>query len=251
MMFPRGVLGLLLMVLVGCGSGDSGGECDVPRTPTPFDHAAAGTISGTVTFAGTAPVMAPLTMSGECTARHKEPVLTGDALVHGGRVENAFVYLKEGLGNRVFAVPAEPVVIDQSGCLYQPRVAGAQTCQPITFRNSDGVLHNVHGTPTVSSQWNFSMAVQGSTRTVRIPKPEVAVEVRCDVHPWMRAYVGVVAHPYFAVTGADGRFTLRDVPPGEYVVATWHERFGTREAQVTLGVKDTKDVALTYAGTAP
>jgi hypothetical protein len=247
MIFLHGVLGLLLAVLVGCGGGSGGGECDAPRTPTPLDRSSTGTITGTVTFSGAPPPPAPVRMNGECAALHKEPVLTADALVHDGRLENAFVYLKDGLGDRVFAAPAEAVLIDQVGCLYQPHVIGAQTCQPVTFRNGDGVLHNVHGTPTVSSQWNFSMAVQGSTRTLRIPKPEVAVEVRCDVHPWMRSYVGVVAHPYFAVTGADGRFTLRDVPPGEYVVASWHERFGAREARVTLGAKDSKDVSFAYA----
>jgi plastocyanin len=246
-MFLQSVLGFSLFVLVGCGGGDGGGECDGPRTPTPLDHATTGMIAGTVSFTGTPPPMAPIRMSGECAAQHKEPVFAGDALVHDGKVENVFVYLKDGLGDRVFAVPAEPVVIDQSGCLYRPHAAGAQTCQPITFRNSDGFLHNVHGMPTVSSQWNFSMAVQGSTRSVRLPKPEVAVEVRCDVHPWMRAYVGVVAHPYFAVTGADGRFTLGDVPPGEYVIASWHEQFGTREARVTLAARDAKDVSFAYA----
>lgn len=246
MLFRKRALGLALLVLVGCGGGD-GGECDRPPTPTPLDRSTTGTITGTVTLSGAVPSMAPVRMSGECATLHKEPVVAGDALVHDGKVENAFVYVKDGLGDRVFAAPTEPVVVDQTGCLYRPHVAGAQTCQPLTFRNSDGFLHNVHGTPTVSSQWNFSMAMQGSTRSVRLPKPDVPVEVRCDVHPWMRAYVGVVAHPYFAVTGADGRFTLRDVPPGEYVIASWHERFGTHEAHVTLGAKDTKDVAIAYA----
>ncbi len=246
MMSRQGVRGVLLVVLAGCGGG-GGGECDAPRTPTPLDRSSAGAITGRVTFTGTPPLMAPLKMSGECAAQHQGLILAGDALVRDGRVENAFVYVKDGLGDRIFAVPEEPVVIDQVGCLYRPHVGGAQTCQPITFRNSDGLLHNVHGTPTVSSQWNFSMAVQGSTRTVRIPRPEVAVEMRCDVHPWMRAYVGVLGHPYFAVTGADGRFALRDVPPGDYVVASWHERFGTREERVTLGAKDAKDLAFAYS----
>ena len=125
----------------------------------------------------------------------------GDVLVKDGRVENAFVYVKDGLGDRVFAAPAEPVTIDQRGCLYHPRVTGAVTCQEIVFLNSDPLLHNVHGTPHDSRAWNFSMGVQGSRRSIRVDKPEVAVEVRCDVHPWMRAYIGVVDHPYFAVTG--------------------------------------------------
>jgi plastocyanin len=246
MMRLHGWFAILLVALAGCGGG-GGSECDAPRTPTPLDRASTGTITGTVTLVGTPPAMASLRMTAECAAQHEGPVAAGDVLVHDGRVENAYVYVKDGLGERVFAVPAEPVVIDQVGCVYRPHVAAAQTCQPITFKNSDTFLHNVHGTPTVSSQWNFSMGVQGSTRTVRIPKPEVPVEVRCDVHPWMRAYVAVSAHPYFAVTGADGRFVLRDVPAGNYLVASWHERFGTRETRLTLGAHDSKDVAFAYA----
>jgi hypothetical protein len=246
---PRALLGLALCLLAACGRDES--ACTTPRTVTPLDPATTGTITGTVTFAGTPPTMKPVAIGGDpiCAARHQGPALADDALVHDGRVENAFVYVKDGLGARTFAVPEAPVTIDQVGCFYQPHVAGAQTCQPIEFVNGDPTLHNVHGTPAGSAPWNFSMAVQGSKRRVRIDHPEVMIPVTCDVHPWMRAYVGVLPHPYFAVTGADGRFSLRAVPAGEYVVASWHERFGTREARVTLGAGETKDVAFAYAGT--
>lgn len=241
-------LGLLLLALAAAGCGGQS-ACDAPRTPTPLDRATTGTVSGTVRFDGTPPPMTMLSLGAEpaCAGQHQGPVPAGDVLVKDGRVENAFVYVKEGLGDRVFAAPAEPVTIDQRGCLYHPRVTGAVTCQEIVFLNSDPLLHNVHGTPHDSRAWNFSMGVQGSRRSIRVDKPEVAVEVRCDVHPWMRAFIGVVDHPYFAVTGADGSFTLRDVPPGDYVVASWHERFGTREARVTLPPRGTADVTLTYA----
>jgi plastocyanin len=238
---------LALVVLAGaCGRGN--GRCDTPRASTPLDPSTVGTITGTVVFQGTPPPMKSLPLSGDpqCAAQHPGPVLADDALVRDGRVENVFVYVRDGLGERTFAVPDTPVTIDQVGCVYRPHVIGAQTCQPIQFVNSDALLHNVHGMPERSAPWNFGMAVKGSKRTVRIEKPEVAVEVRCDVHPWMRAYLGVVSHPYFAVTGADGRFTLADVPPGDYVVASWHERFGTRESRVTLGAKETKQVSFTY-----
>jgi len=194
--------------------------------------------------------MKPVALGGDpqCATQHQGPVLAGDALVHDGKVENAFVYVKDGLGARTFALPETPVTIDQMGCLYKPHVAGAQTCQPIEFVNGDPTLHNVHGTPGRSAPWNFGMALQGSKRRIRVENPEVMIPITCDVHPWMRAYVGVLPHPYFAVTGADGRFTLPGVPAGEYVLASWHERFGTREARVTLGAGDTKDVAFAYPG---
>jgi hypothetical protein len=234
-----------VLLLAACGGRDA---CRDRPPPTPLDRATTGTITGTVRFEGPVPAMAPLALRGEpaCAAQHAGPVPAGDVLVHDGKLENVFVWVKEGLGDRVFAPPDTPVTVDQRGCVYVPHVAGVQTCQEVVFLNSDPLLHNVHGTPARSASWNFSMGVQGSRRAVRLSEPEVPVEVRCDVHPWMRAYLGVVSHPYFAVTGADGRFTLADVPPGEYVVAAWHERFGVREATVALAPRQATDVAFAF-----
>jgi hypothetical protein len=239
---------LLLLALLAFGCGRDEGRCGPPRPPTEIDRSTTGTISGTVTFEGAPPTMKTLTLTGDpqCAAQHAEAVTAGDALVRDGHVQNAFVYIKEGLGERIFAVPDTPVVIDQKGCLYEPHVAGVQTCQPLEFLNSDPVLHNVHGTPHRQAPWNIGLPVRGSSRTLRLDTPEVMVDVRCDVHPWMHAYIGVLDHPYFAVTGADGRFTLTGVPPGEYVVAVWHERFGTRETRVTVGPRETKEVSFAY-----
>jgi plastocyanin len=245
---PAGIPGLAaLLLLAACGG--AGGRCEAERTPTPLDPGSTGTITGTVTLDGPAPAMTTLRLASEpaCSSQHAGSVLAGDALVHDGRVENAFVYIKEGLGERVFAVPAEPVTVDQRGCVYRPHVTGARVCQPIAFLNSDPVLHNVHGRPVRSASWNFSMGVKGSRRTVRIETPEVMVEVGCDVHPWMRAYLGVLEHPYFAVTGPDGRFTLPDVPAGDYLLASWHERFGVREGRVRLGAGETAELRFAYA----
>ncbi len=184
----------------------------------------------------------------ECSSQHGGPVPTGDALVHDGMVENAFVYVRRGLEDRVFAVPIEPVEIDQAGCLYRPRVAGARAGQTIRFVNGDPLLHNVHGTPKASPGWNVSLPRQGAAREIRVDRPEVMVSVRCDLHPWMQGWIGVVDHPYFAVTGRDGRYTLPDVPSGDYTVAVWHERLGTQESRVTVAAKGTVDAPFTFTG---
>jgi plastocyanin len=220
------------------------------RPPTPLDHDTTGTITGEVRFAGTppAPTLVDMSSAKDCGAQHAGSVDAGDVLVRDGKVQNAIVAIKDGLGDRVFAVPESQVVIDQSACLFVPRVAAAQVDQPIKFLNSDGLAHNVHGTPPKSSAWNFSLGLKGASRTLEVDASQPTIPIKCDIHPWMEAYLGVYDHPYFAVTGADGRFTLRDVPPGTYVLEAWHERFGTRTATVTLGPKDAKTATFTFGG---
>jgi len=236
---------LVLVALIGCGGGD---EAPPARTPTPLDASTTGRIDVVVRFTGTPPATSTLDMGSfaECLAQHPTPAPAGDVIVANGLVDNAFVYLKEGLGDRVFAIPETPVVIDQKGCLYEPRVVGAQVYQPIEFLNSDPTLHNVHGQPKNSSAWNVALSRKGVQKTIRVPAPEVMISVRCDLHPWMQGWIGVVDHPYFGVTGADGKVELTNVPPGDYVVGVWHERFGTREATVTLAPSGSASTTLTF-----
>lgn len=237
------LLPVLAAIVVGCG-----GDVEPPaRTPTPLDATTTGTIRGAVRFTGTPPASKALRLNAECAALHDGPVSAGDVRVTDGGVANAFVWIKEGLGDRVFAIPTDPVVLDQRGCIYTPRVAGAQVGQEIRFVNSDPFLHNVHGSPEAQRGWNFGMGIQGSTRSIRLTAAEVPVSIRCDVHPWMQAWLGVVDHPYFAVTGADGTFTLANVPPGDYVVGAWHERFGTLSISIHLDARGTGEAVLTFA----
>lgn len=220
-----------------------------PREVTPLDLSIAGTVSGQVLFAGPVPEQTVLRLGGwaECASQHTGPVYAGDVLVNDGRLQNTVVYVKEGLGNRVFAVPEEPASIDQEGCVFLPRIAGVQVDQPLRFLNSDPMAHNVHGLPKSSRQWNFSLGVKGSSRTITVSRAEAMIELKCDVHPWMKAYIGVFDHPYFALSGTDGSFTLKNLPPGEYVIEAWHERFDTRSQKVSLGAKETKDIVFTFA----
>lgn len=219
------------------------------RPPTPLDLTTVGSVAGEVRFEGAAvPPQATVQLGSakDCAAQHSGPVAAGDVLVRGGKVQNALVYVKEGLGERVFAVPSEPVVVDQKGCLFVPRVTAAEAGQPLRFLNSDPLAHNVHGVPARASGWNFSLGVQGASRTITVDEADPVIELKCDIHPWMKAYVGVFDHPYFAVTGADGRFRLDKLPPGDYVVEAWHERFGTRTAKVSLAAKEATTVDFAF-----
>ena len=241
------VLGLILSVLfTGCG----GQESTAPaRQATPLDLATVGTITGVVRFEGTAPEQSIAQLSGwsECAAQYPQGnPPAGDVLIKDGRLQNAMVYIKDGLGNRVFTVPTEAVEIDQKACVFIPRVAGAQVGQPLKFLNSDPMAHNVHGFAQQAKPWNISLSVKGTSRSVKIDKPEAMIEIKCDIHPWMRAYVGVFDHPYFAVSGIDGSFMLKNVPPGEYTVEAWHEHFGNRSQKVTLGAKETKEITVVF-----
>jgi plastocyanin len=242
----RMLLLLAGVAIAGCGGGDA--DRPAARPVTPIDPATTGAIQVDVGFEGTVPPMRQLTMSTfpECVAQHQGPALAGDMLVTNGKVENAFVYIKDGLGDRGFAVPTQPVVIDQKGCLYVPHVAGAQVGQPIEFLNSDAMLHNVHGTPKASPAWNVALPRQGAERTITVNRPEVMISVRCDLHPWMQGWLGVLEHPYFGVSGPDGRVTLKGVPAGSYVVGVWHERFGTRETPVTVTPQGTTSASVTF-----
>lgn len=238
------VLGLWL-VFVAC----NGGPQPPPRRQaTPLDWDSVGTLSGVVYFDGPAPERSRLRLGGwsECAIQHDGPVYAADVFVANGRLQNALVYIKDGLADRVFDVPERPVLSDQRGCLFLPRIMAAQVGQPIRFLNSDPLAHNVHGLPRNSRQWNFSLGVKGAARTISVGAQEVGIEVKCDVHGWMRSYLGVFDHPYFALSAEDGTFTLVNVPPGTYTVQAWHERFGVRAQTVVLDARADERVAFRF-----
>ncbi len=206
-----------------------------------------GTITGTVHFQGTAPKPRKLNLDAECSVLHEGPVFSENVVVNeNNTLKWVFVYIKEGLEGKKFDPPGEPVVFDQHGCMYQPHVFGVQVGQPIKILNSDPLLHNIHALPKVNRPFNFGMPKKGDERTRKFTKPEVMVRIKCDVHPWMSAYCGVVPHPYYSVTGDDGTFTLNHVPPGTYVLEAWHEKYGTATATVTVGENETQTVDFTF-----
>jgi len=199
--------------------------------------ATAGSIKGKVTFTGDAPQRRTIQMSADPKCEEANPDgRTGDLFIvnDGGAFQNVFVYVKEGQGDTKAEPPAEPAIIDQQGCMYEPHVLGVVVGQTVEIRNSDATLHNVHALPENSKQFNNAMPMKGMTIKKRFTSPEVMVRLKCDVHPWMSAYVGVLDHPHFAVTGADGSFEIENLPAGTYTVEAWHEKAGTQTQKVTV-----------------
>jgi plastocyanin len=139
--------------------------------------------------------------------------------------------------------------MDQDGCEYHPHVLGVQTGQQITFRNSDGLLHNINAQAETNRSFNISQPQSMDAPPRTFAQAEIMIPVRCDVHGWMEAYIGVVDHPYFAVTGDDGSFRLENLPPGDYTIEAWHEEYGTQTAQVTVAAQQTGDVSFTFNDT--
>lgn len=253
------VMGVTFAVsLVACGGGSpstSGAPADSPApaaapAAAKVDTATAGDVKGTVTLDGAAPMNVGIKMNADpkCLALNKTPQFqeTYEVGADGKSLGNVFVYVKDGLGNYVFDTPTEPAKIDQENCRYHPHVFGMRVGQPLEILNSDDTLHNIHAQPKVNQEFNNGQPIKGMKMTHTFTAPEVMVPFKCDVHGWMSAYIGVMNHPYFAVTGKDGTFELKSLPPGTYTIEAWHEKLGTQEQKVTLGQKETKDIPFTF-----
>ena len=212
------------------------------------DAATVGSLSGKVTFAGAPPAAEVIKMSADPACG--SPTQPSDAALvgKGGEVQNAFVYVKEGLDPTLtFDTPTKPVEFYQRGCKYTPRVLGVRVGQPLHIVNDDETLHNVHALPKSNLEFNRSEAFKGAEMTHVFTVPEAMVRFKCDVHPWMSASVGVMTHPFFAVTTADGTFELKGLPPGTYTVEAWHERFGAVTEQVTIAAKQAVTASFTFS----
>jgi plastocyanin len=197
----------------------------------------AGDVSGKVSFDGAAPKAARLNMNADpiCTKAHKNPMFSEEVIVNkNGTLKNVLVYVKEGLGGRKFDPPATKVEFDQEGCQYTPHVLGIQTGQELLVVNSDPTLHNVHSLSKENPQFNVAQPKKGMKLTKKFDKAET-FKVKCEVHTWMNAWIGVFNHPFFAVTGDDGSFSLKKLPAGDYTIEAWHEKYGTQTMKVKVG----------------
>ena len=249
-----GALGLALAVsITACGSKkddlDEGGPAaGASGGGPPVDQATAGNIDGEVSFDGSAPRNEPIKMNADpvCVKENSTPQEQETYMVSNGKLANVFVYVKDGLGNYSYPAPAGPITIDQKGCRYHPHVFGIRVGQELDIVNSDPTLHNIHALPKGNAEFNTGQPIQGMKTVHTFNAKEIMVPFKCDVHGWMNAFVGVMDNPYFAVTGPDGKFSLKGLPPGTYTIEAWHEKAGTQTAQVTLGAKETKSANFTF-----
>jgi hypothetical protein len=200
---------------------------------------AAGSVVGKITYQGKAPRPRVIRMSSDPLCMTEKGGSTSEVLLvgPGSGLQNAFVYVKDGLGGKTFPAPKTPVVLDQQGCKYMPHVIGIQVGQPLEVRNSDPTLHNVHAVPKINKEFNFGQPTKGMKSSKSFDKQEVMVPFRCDVHGWMNAYAGVLPHPFFAVSKNDGSFEIKGLPAGSYTIEVWHEQLGTQTMKVTVSAK--------------
>jgi plastocyanin len=231
----------------GCGGSSQDTTAPPAVVTNPVDPATAGGVKGTIRFEGTAPAPETINRSSDPYCEQQGAATTETVVVgSGSTLQNVFVYVKDGLGDRAFPVPSTPVVLDQKGCRYVPHVLGIQVGQNLEILSSDNTLHNVHAIPEQNREFNKAHQMAGIKHTHTFSTKEVMVPFKCDVHRWMNAYVGVVDHPFHAVTAANGTFELKGLPPGTYTIEAWHEKFGTQTQTVTVGEKQTSDVAFTF-----
>ena len=212
--------------------------------------AVAGSVTGSVVYEGKVPSLRPLAVAAEPVCAKKHATVPNEALVlgAGNTMANVVVQVVSGLpAGKTWPAPKQPVTMDQDGCQYKPHVMGVMVGQPFKVLNSDGILHNVHALPKVNAPFNMAMPPTVKESTKSFGKSEGMFMIKCDVHPWMQSYIGVFAHPFFAVTGSDGKFTIANLPAGTYQVEAWHEKLGTQKATVTVGASDTKTQSFKFS----
>jgi plastocyanin len=244
----RALAGVGVLVAAGaCGGGSQ--PASEPMGSERVDAAKAASVAGRVRYEGEAPdnplirpASDPFCMRETPPGTRFETVVLGE----NGGLENVFVYVTDRFGQYHFDIPTEPVRLDQDGCVYKPHVTGVRAGQPLEVTNSDDTLHNVNAMAENNTSFNIGQGQKGQKNTTTFTVRDVMIRFKCDVHPWMTAYVGVVEHPFFAVTGNGGRFELVGLPAGTYTVEAWHERLGRQTQTVTVGENESKEIGFTF-----
>jgi plastocyanin len=216
----------------------------------PAVAAGGATVSGHIILAGAAPAMEKIRMDADnyCKSAHTAVVTAEDVVSNNGNLQWVMVFVKSGLpAGNTYAIPADPVTLDQQGCMYSPHVFVVRTGQKVKIVNSDATLHNIHPLPVVNTPFNIGMPLKGMSQEKTFDKAELPpFHIKCDVHKWMSSYCAVFDHPFFAVTDKDGNFKITGLPPGTYSVEAWQEKLGTQDQTVTVTGTDTKTADFSF-----
>jgi plastocyanin len=213
---------------------------------TPAD--AGSSVKGTVKFEGQAPKASRIDMSQDpiCAKAHTTAATTEDFVVSpDGGFENVVVYVSDGLTSHNFQPPAQPAVLEQKGCQYKPHVLAMEAGQKLDVVNSDETTHNIHPTPNNNREWNMTQP-HGMPLEQTFAREEISIPVKCNVHPWMKGYIAVFKHPFFAVTDKSGNFDIKDLPPGTYTITAWQEKLPPQSQKVTVGAGEAKTLDFTF-----
>ena len=245
------------LALVACGGGE---KQEAPAAAPASSQAAApaggadagkgsASVSGKVSFAGAAPAAEKIKVSADpyCQKEHKDGLERKTVDVKDGGVKDVFVYVKSGITG-TYPPPTDSVELDQQGCMYKPHLVALQVGQSLKIKNNDETLHNIHPRPTVNAEFNIGQPRKGMESTKSFDKKEVMIPVGCDVHPWMRAYISVVDHPFFAVTDEDGKFEIKGLPAGEYEIEAVHEKLKSTTGKITVKDGESAKLDLNYQG---
>ena len=247
---------LTLSLSAACGGGvKQTGDCPPTDANKPKFTATGeeGSISGAISLHGDyKPALLDMSNDAACANRNKQAV-SDEVVASGGKLQNVFLFIKDGttangkkLSDFSFDIPATEVKIDQIGCVYTPHIVGARTGQKVSFSNSDQTVHNVNVQPKVNEKFNQSQASGAPPIVKSFCQPEQAVRIKCNQHGWMSAWVNVMSHPFFAVSGADGTFTINGIPPGQYTIIAWHEKFGEKAIELSLAPKGRATANVTF-----
>ncbi|MFZ0963540.1 MAG: carboxypeptidase regulatory-like domain-containing protein [Terriglobia bacterium] len=250
----------LTLVMAACSkkteeTAEQPAESTTAVQPTPIDQSTVGEVTGKVSFDGAKPKPHRIMMDQDpvCVKKHNGAVFAEDDEVNSNNtLPNVFVYVKAGAEKYVFTPPSDPVTLDQDGCMYKPHVLGIMVGQTLNIVSSDATTHNIHPMPKDNREWNMSQPPGAAPIEQKFAREEVMIPVKCNQHPWMRAYIGVLKTPFYAVTGSDGTYTIKGLPPGDYTIGAWTAMGAvggqTQEQKVTVGAKETKTVDFSFKG---
>ena len=222
--------------------------------PSATDGSAPGTatVKGSVKFLGQRPAPTRINMNADptCAKLHPGGVTVEDVVAAAdGALQNAVVFVSEGLGDRTFDPPAQPVTMEQKGCIYAPHIVTLRANQELDIMNNDTTTHNIHPVPANNREWNKAQP-PGTRVDATFAREEIAIPLKCNIHPWMRSYIAVFKHPFFAVTDKAGNFELKNLPPGDYTIEAWHEKLGTSVQKISVSTGATKELEFVFKSAA-